>query len=813
METNEATMTAVSMARSVLLFVMPILAVTLLSADDAQPLSPTHANVSYGPHSRNVLDYYQAEGDGPRPLLVDIHGGGWTGGNKRQDSANFRSFLEQGISYAAIDYRLISQAPLPAPVHDVARAIQFIRSKAGEWNINSKRIALTGRSPGACTSMWILLHDDLADPDSKDAVLHQSTRVTAAAVAIGQTSIDPKVIEPWLGPNVLKHRIIYLSVDQPTIGDVLKNYEKHRRLYHEFSPYNHLDEKDPPLFMSYDNNMKLPSESVGHGIHHPVYGVKMKEKSDQQGHECHLLIDGVSKSDVYSSPTEFLLAKLLARSIGGAVAESTVAEGTVAEGTVAEGTVAEGTVAEGTVAESTVAESTVAEGTETDVVAPRDTYLLLDSRLIDKTEGVRLRVGRPTKHAANPLFGEEHAWEVRFDNLYPNVLYDEQRKLFRCWYDTFVVDLMSSETPRKKRLATKYQGRGRRSGLCYAESRDGLTWTKPMMNHVQWQGKPSNIIGLDWHGAGVFIDPHSKDAQQRYKMFLRINKPSRKVAVASSADGLRWGTPLARPQISARADTHNNALWAPTLDRYVGITRLWDGQRIVARTESKDFINWTKAVEVLRGTVEQQTYAMPTFYYQGIYLGLVAVYRPQQDRTHTELAWSPDTITWHRVDPGTPLLANSTKEGAYDWGCAYPGLAPIVRGDTTRIYYGGSNGRHGGFRDGSLCLATLKQDRFAGWTVDRENGTGTIVTQPFKLETARLELNVAAPKGQIAVEVLDRDGNPLDGYSGADAKTYRNVDALRLEPSWKRPLENLKGKSVRLKFILQNVTVYAFQSK
>ena len=284
----------------------------VFAAGNAKQSSPTHADLSYGPHKMNVLDFWKAEGDGPRPLLVYIHGGGWIGGDKKQDPARFRPFLEKGISYAAVNYRLTGEASLPAPVHDAARAIQFIRSKATEWNIDKTRIALTGGSAGACTSMWILLHDDLADPKAKDPVLRESTRVSAAAVAGGQTSIDPKVIEGWLGPNVLKHRMINMAVGEPTIEGALENYEQHRALYVEFSAYNHLDGDDPPLLMTYGNNMKLPSENAGHGIHHPVYGVKMKEKADGVGHECHLLIKGVSESDKYASSTEFLMAKLLA---------------------------------------------------------------------------------------------------------------------------------------------------------------------------------------------------------------------------------------------------------------------------------------------------------------------------------------------------------------------------------------------------------------------------------------------------------------------------------------------------------------------
>jgi acetyl esterase/lipase len=283
------------------------------AADEKQPSGPTLADVSYGPHSRNVLDFWRAAGDGPRPLLVYIHGGGWTGGDKKQDPKAFQPFLDKGISYAAINYRLTPEAPLPAPVHDAARAIQFLKSKSAEWNIDTKHFALTGGSAGACTSMWLLLHDDLADPKSSDPVLRESTRVCAAAVSAGQTSIDPRVIEGWLGPNVLKHRMINMAVGEKTIEGALANYEKHHSLYVEFSAYNHVDANDPPLFMTYGPDMTLPSKDAGHGIHHPVYGVKLKEKSDKFGHECHLLIPGSSKSEKFANAQEFLFAKLLAK--------------------------------------------------------------------------------------------------------------------------------------------------------------------------------------------------------------------------------------------------------------------------------------------------------------------------------------------------------------------------------------------------------------------------------------------------------------------------------------------------------------------
>lgn len=279
------------------------------AADKPKTPKPTHADVAYGPHEKTKLDFWEAKGEGPRPLLVYIHGGGWIGGDKGK-VGNIQGYLDQGISYASINYRLTDEASLPAPVHDAARAIQFLRSKAKEWNIDKQKIALTGGSAGACTSMWLLLHDDLADPKAKDPVARESTRVIAAAVSGGQTSIDPKVIEPWLGPNVLKHRMIHRAVGGKSMEDVMANYEQHEALYKEFSPYNHLTADDPPLLMTYGNNMKLPSENAGHGIHHPVYGVKMKEKADKVGIECHLLIPGVSESKEYPNANKFLIDKL-----------------------------------------------------------------------------------------------------------------------------------------------------------------------------------------------------------------------------------------------------------------------------------------------------------------------------------------------------------------------------------------------------------------------------------------------------------------------------------------------------------------------
>jgi hypothetical protein len=113
--------------------------------------------------------------------------------------------LNAGISVVAINYRLIKsnselQPPVKAPLYDAARALQFVRSKAKEWNIDKTRIAASGSSAGACSSLWLLYHDDLADPESDDPIARESTRLYCAAVNNAQTSLDPKQLKAWT-PN------------------------------------------------------------------------------------------------------------------------------------------------------------------------------------------------------------------------------------------------------------------------------------------------------------------------------------------------------------------------------------------------------------------------------------------------------------------------------------------------------------------------------------------------------------------------------------------------------------------------------------
>jgi len=268
----------------------------------------TYEDVAYDQYERTILDFWQAEGEGARPLVVHIHGGGWVNGGKGISEPEY--FLNSGISVATISYRLTGTDPLPAPVHDAARAIQFLRYKAAEWNIDKDRIIVTGESAGGCSTLWIACHDDLADPDSDDPVERESSRVLAAAGIQAQVSIDPYIVESWVG-SYGRHGMITSAVGEPDWDTMLANYATHEATFTEFSPINHLTADDPPIYLDYPGDLTVPATSSGHAIHHGLFGVKFQEKSDQIGHDQVHLAAGAAHTTPYSGARDFMTKTLL----------------------------------------------------------------------------------------------------------------------------------------------------------------------------------------------------------------------------------------------------------------------------------------------------------------------------------------------------------------------------------------------------------------------------------------------------------------------------------------------------------------------
>jgi len=254
-------------------------------AEFARP-APDLANFKYGPYERNVLDLWKAKSDKPMPLVVSIHGGGFCAGDKSAISILLlRSLLSNGISMMAINYRLSPGVHFPTHYMDCARAIQFARLHAKEWNIDPKHIGATGGSAGAGTSLWIGFHDDMADPKSADPVLRQSTRLSCMAVLGAQSTYDLRLIREWVGEAAARHPAFEgfygISFDE---ADTPKAYQ----LYEQASAINYLTADDPPVFLYYAEpyGPLKPNAKPGTGIHHPNFGIKLKEKMDELKIEC-----------------------------------------------------------------------------------------------------------------------------------------------------------------------------------------------------------------------------------------------------------------------------------------------------------------------------------------------------------------------------------------------------------------------------------------------------------------------------------------------------------------------------------------------
>jgi len=254
-------------------------------AEAARP-APDLADFKYGPYERNVLDLWKAKSGKRTPLVVAIHGGGFHAGDKLGISVQLlKGLLTNGISMMAINYRLSPGVHFPAHYMDCARAIQFARLHAKEWNIDPKRIGATGGSAGAGTSLWIGFHDDMADRKNPAPVLRQSTRLRCMAVLGAQSTYDLRLIKEWVGEAAARHPAF-----EGFYGITTDEWDtpKAHNLYEEASAINYLTADDPPVFLYYSEPYgPLPANAKpGAGIHHPNFGTKLREKMDALRIEC-----------------------------------------------------------------------------------------------------------------------------------------------------------------------------------------------------------------------------------------------------------------------------------------------------------------------------------------------------------------------------------------------------------------------------------------------------------------------------------------------------------------------------------------------
>jgi len=264
---------------------------------DATPASFT--DVSYGSHFRQTMDVWLPKSAKPAPVVFYIHGGGWGAQDKTDihQHLDVPALLDAGIAVASINYRFLVDAnaakatpPLQRPLQDSARALQHLRSKAGEWNLDKTRIAASGVSAGGCSSLWLAMHADMADPQSTDPIARESTRVLFTATKAPQPSLDPQQLVEWI-PNSEYggHAFGYVGkTRKETFVPFLANRDKHLADLQSYSPLSHASADDPPAFIlcTKDDKPPVKGEPQTDATHSAVLGLMLQDTLKPLGVEC-----------------------------------------------------------------------------------------------------------------------------------------------------------------------------------------------------------------------------------------------------------------------------------------------------------------------------------------------------------------------------------------------------------------------------------------------------------------------------------------------------------------------------------------------
>jgi hypothetical protein len=463
--------------------------------------------------------------------------------------------------------------------------------------------------------------------------------------------------------------------------------------------------------------------------------------------------------------------------------------------------------------------------------------LFLDDHLVAASENVTRRIHPVRKHPANPVLPATEPWESQVAILYGSILRDNDK--YRAWYYTA-------------------------GNVGYAESDDGITWTKPRLGIVRVDGQETNLLirrgGAEGEpGAipcfyeifGVHRDNRDPDPNRRYKMgFLSIDRnyrgphedpfhrgQRRGLGVAASPDGIHWKL-VESWATEAICDGGTHWTWDPARGKYVlygrtkhvapGLMEAWgEGEwvrryfwgRSVARVESADFVQWNvtqpgKAPVVMTADTQDppgtEIYSMQVFPYESVYVGLVQVFHNRPDACYldVQLAVSREGVHFTRVGDRQPFIPVGPV-GSWDrFNNSLANNPPIPVGQELRFYYGGRTYRHSpysgqdkGQPGGGIGLGTIPRDRFVSLQASFDGGH--LTTRPLRLEGETLHLNAKSDFGQIVVEVLDAAGQVV-----ARSEPVRQ-DALDIPVPWQEgDLQGLKAPVV-LRITLRNALLFA----
>lgn len=439
--------------------------------------------------------------------------------------------------------------------------------------------------------------------------------------------------------------------------------------------------------------------------------------------------------------------------------------------------------------------------------------LFVDDHLTASRNDVELKLHKP--QARDVALVCDAPWEGNTSGYFTLI---QDGGLFRCYY-------------RGTHFDEKLKKGAHEELTCYAESRDGITWTKPKLGLVEFQGsKDNNILftGAGCHNFTPFLDTNPAcPPESRFKALAgtgdnktRKQKPS--LQAWHSADGIRWSRMREQPVIDAGAfDSQNLAFYDSELGAYRAYWRYFTGGytdergwkpkgvRAIRTATSRDFFNWQGLTNLAYGTEapEAQLYTnavRPYFRAPHLLIGFPTRYEAKHEQVEPVFMTSRDGVNFRRwEEPLIPITAPKDRDGnrsnyMTNGLLQLPGSARELSVYATEAYYAGPGSR--------IRRFTFRMDGF----VSASATEGELITKPLTFNGTKLCLNLLS-RGETRAELQDETGTPLPGFTLADCTPLKG-DFIDHAVAWKGgSLAPFAGKPVRLRFKLLTADLFALQ--
>ena len=449
--------------------------------------------------------------------------------------------------------------------------------------------------------------------------------------------------------------------------------------------------------------------------------------------------------------------------------------------------------------------------------------LFVDDFLIERMTDAALKLHKPEPH--DVVLVCDAPWEGN-TCAYFTFFRDDDR--FRAYYRGLHYRKSSqhSQPPVTKGVGGQLLTKGELAHpqvTCYAESKDGNTWTKPQLGLREFSGsKDNNIVWATTpvsHNFTPFKDGNPACAPDaRYKALAidttTLNGKKKDCLNAfKSPDGIHWMLLQEAVITTGSFDSQNLAFWDSARGEYRAYWRSGapTGERGVRTATSKDFIRWENQADLKYGdSPPEHLYTnavMPYFRAPHLFIGFPTRFDPKTEQVEPVFMTSRDGVRFRRwAEELIPITAPKDRDGNRSNYMTW-GLLQLPGNDRELSVYA---------TEANLRVATRVRRftfRIDGFVSVHAAGKGELLTKPLHFAGRTLELNCrTAAQGSINVEIQDADGKPLPGFALADSQPMSG-DEIVHHVNWKggSDVSALAGKPVRLRFMLRDADLYSFR--